>query len=322
MSTKSIPFIVLLGFLFGSTLVISRFSVGQFSPTTYVGLRLFLASWGFAFMYLFFPRRYPWPHDRQLWLRAGFLGIVGTAVPMTFIVSSLQYLSSGVASILLTTGPAITVILAHFFLADEKLTRGKSLGVILALAGTAVLALSGESGLPDISRANPLGYILMITGILFGNAAAVYIRKYLTHYSVTDVSAIRMFVASLLVVPLSLTFVGLDLSQVTQIGYAALLYAAVVGTFGGALLFVYNIQRFGATASAMSSYIIPVVAVILGVLFLGETVTAVMLVGMVLIIVGVAIINRTQRIPLSAEAMPLVPPRQKDGRAGGPLPRK
>ncbi len=305
MSTKSIPWIVLLGFVFGSTLVISRFSVGQFAPSTYVGLRLSLASVAFLLMYAVFPRRYAWPKDRQLWLRAGILGIIGTAVPMTFIVSSLQYLSSGVASILLTTGPAITVILAHFFLPDEKLTRGKSFGVILALSGTAVLALSGESGLPDVTRANPLGYILMITGILFGNSSAVFLRKYLTSYHVYDVAAIRMFVAALIVMPLSLLFVGLDLSQVTQIGYTALLYAAFVGTFGGMLLFVYNIKKFGATASAMSAYIIPVVAVILGVLFLGETVTAVMLMGMVLIVLGIAIINRYQHTPVPMEPMPL-----------------
>ncbi len=305
MSTKSIPWIVLLGFVFGSTLVISRFSVGQFAPSTYVGLRLGLASLAFLLMYALFPRRYAWPQDRQLWLHAGILGVIGTAVPMTFIVSSLQYLSSGVASILLTTGPAITVILAHFFLEDEKLTWGKSFGVILALGGTAVLALSGESGLPDVTRANPLGYILMITGILFGNAAAVYVRKYLTSYHVNDVAAIRLFVAALIVMPLSLLLAGFDLTQVTQIGYVALIYAAVVGTFGGMLLFVYNIKKFGATASAMSAYIIPVVAVILGVLFLGETVTAVMLAGMVLIIMGIAIINRYQRIAIPVEPMPL-----------------
>lgn len=305
MSTKSIPWIVLLGFVFGSTLVISRFSVGQFAPSTYVGLRLSLASVAFLLMYAIFPRRFAWPKDRQLWLRASILGVIGTAVPMTFIVSSLQYLSSGVASILLTTGPAITVILAHFFLPDEKLTRGKSFGVILALSGTAVLALSGESGLPDVTRANPLGYILMITGILFSNAAAVYVRKYLTSYHVNDVAAIRLFVAALIVMPLSLLFAGFDLNQVTQIGYVALVYAAVVGTFGGMLLFVYNIKKFGATASAMSAYIIPVVAVILGVLFLGETVTAVMLAGMVLIIIGIAIINRYQRIAVPIEPMPL-----------------
>ena len=55
---------------------------------------------------------------------------------MTAIVMSLQYQSSGVTSMLITTGPAVTVFLAHFFLPDETLTRRKIVGTVLSLAGT------------------------------------------------------------------------------------------------------------------------------------------------------------------------------------------
>ncbi len=295
MSTKALPYVILLGFMFGSTLVISRFSVGQFAPTTYIGLRLILASSAHLALYFLLNKRFTWPQDKTLWKQAALLGVLGTAVPMTFIVSSLQYLSSGIASIMLTTGPAITVILAHLFLPDEQLNRGKAGGVILALGGAALLALSGESGLADVGKANPWGYVMLLTAVLLGNSAAIYIRKYLRGYRSYDVASIRMFVAALIVMPLSLIFVGFDLSTVTPTGYAALFYAAVMGTFGGLLLSVYNIKRFGATAGAMAAYIIPMVSVILGAILLGERITAVMLIGMVLIIGGVVIINRNQQ---------------------------
>lgn len=94
------------------------------------------------------------------------LGVLGTAVPMTFIVSSLQYQSSGITSLLITTNPAITVVMAHFFLSDEKLDRQKIIGVLLALGGAVMLAALGESGLPDVTQANPIGYALVLTAML------------------------------------------------------------------------------------------------------------------------------------------------------------
>ena len=61
MDKKAIPYVVLLGTLFGVTLVVSRFSVGQFKPTTYIGLRLILASFGFIVVYAFRIGGRRWP---------------------------------------------------------------------------------------------------------------------------------------------------------------------------------------------------------------------------------------------------------------------
>ncbi len=129
LNIQSIPYILLLGVVFGTTLIASRFSVGQFSATTYIGLRLTLSSLGFALIYTLRIGKGNCPRGKELWKHSIILGILGTAIPMTGIVASLQYLSSGMASILITINPAIIVLLAHFFLSDEQLTRRKGLGV-------------------------------------------------------------------------------------------------------------------------------------------------------------------------------------------------
>ncbi|RME78812.1 MAG: DMT family transporter [Chloroflexi bacterium] len=291
MSTAAVPYILLLGFLFGSTLIASRFSVGQFHPTTYIWLRMALASLGHAGVYLLGHRQ--WPADPQLWRRAALLGVLGTAIPMTSIVTSLQYQSAGLTSILLTAGPAVTVVMAHFFLPDEPLSGRKSAGVILALGGGVLLALRGESGLPDVTRASPVGYGLVLLAILTSSGMTIYARKYMQSYNAFDVASVRMLAATLTVAPLSLVWVGFDLSRVTGVGYFALGYAALVGTFLGMLVAFYNIKRFGATAAAMALYIIPAVAGIGGVLVLGETITLWMLAGLALIAGGIWLINRT-----------------------------
>lgn len=292
MPPQALPYISFLGFLFGSTLIASRFSVGQFHPTAYIGLRLTMAGLGHVAFYAFVSRRYRWPTERRLWLHASILGVLGTAVPMTSIVTSLLFLSSGLVAIFITASPVITVLVAHFLLPDETLTRPKAAGVIIALSGTLLLALSGETGLADVKQANPIGYLLMLVAITFGGISAVYIRKYLSSYNAFDVASIRMFTAALVVMPLSALVIGFDLQAVTPSGYGALLYAALIGTFSGLLLAVYNVKRFGATAAAMTGYIVPIFAGLGGVLLLDEQITTVMIVGMALIIGGVMIINR------------------------------
>ena len=295
MALQALPYVVLLGFLFGSTLVVSRFSVGQYEPLTYIGLRLVIAGLGHAAIYAVSAKR-AWPKDRSLWRHGIALGILGTAVPMTAIVSSLEYQSSGLTAVLITTSPAITVLMAHFLLPDEPLTRQKGLGVVIALGGAVLLAVLGESGLPDVTRAEPIGYILVTTAMVFGSGAAIYARRYMKSFDPIDVNSVRMVSAALVVMPLSLVLVGFDVSSVDYRGVMALFYAAIVGTFSGMLLAFYNIQRFGATASAMAAYIIPIVAAIGGFLLLGETITLGMLAGMALILAGVALINRSPRL--------------------------
>ncbi len=292
MDLQAAPYILTLGFLFGSTLIASRFGVGQFSPTTYIWLRLLIASLGHAGVYALGIQGRRWPKDGQLWARAAFYALIGTAIPMTAIVSSLQYQSSGVTSVLLTANPAITVVMAHFILDDERLTVQKIAGVVLALGGALLLALRGESGLPGVTAASPIGYGLVFAAMIFGSSATVYARKYLRGFDAVEVASVRMLIATLIVMPLSLIFVGFDLGRVDAQGYLALGYAALVGTFLGMLLQFYTIKRFGATAAVLSLYVIPVFAGIGGVFLLGETITTGMLAGMALIAGGIALITR------------------------------
>ncbi len=268
----------------------SRFSVGQYHPLTYIGVRLSLAGVGHLAVYLLGRRSFP--RDAELLKRSVLLGIFGTVIPMSFIVSSLQYQSSGITSVLMTIAPAITVLMAHFTLADESLNWRTALGIMLALSGAVLLVLLGESGLPDVSQVNPIGYGLVFGALIFSSGTTVYARKYMREMDSFDVSSVRMITAALIVMPISLVVAGFDFSSVDSRGYFALVYATLTGTFAGAFIGFVVIKRYGATVSSMVAYIIPVVAGIGGVLLLGEQFTIGMLGGMAVIMLGLALINR------------------------------
>ena len=294
MNIAALPYVALLAFFFGSSLVVSRFSVGQFEPATYIGIRMIISSALALSVYALATGR-RLPRDPELWKRASLLGVFGTAVPMTCVVTSLQYQSSGVTSLLLATVPALTVCLAHFVLPDELLNRRKAFGVTLALGGALLLAISGEDGLPDVTDAVPTGYLFVGIAMVFSALMIIYARKYLRGYDAYDVGSVRIFTTALAVMPFSLLTVGFDVSAVDGAGVLALFYSALVGTFLGLLLSFYNIKRFGATPAMMTTYIIPIVAGIGGVLVLGEEITTTMVVGMIVIVGGIALLQEYRK---------------------------
>ncbi len=296
MTVQALPYILLGGFLFGSTLVASRFGVGQFHPMTYLGLRAVLASLGYGAVYVVSRRQRAWPTDPHLWRHATLLGLFGTAVPMACFLYSLQYLSSGLASILVTTGPAIAILLAHFFLDDETLTLRKGAGVTLALGGALLMAARGESGLADVGQANPLGYILLFVALAFGNGMTIYARKFMRQFDAFDVASIRMLVTAVAVMLLVVLFVDIDLQSVNAQGYLVLVYAALFGNFGGMYLTFHNLKRFGVTVASMTDYVIPVVAGFGGVLILDEQITVAMMIGIGLVVLGITLINWRKRV--------------------------
>ncbi len=288
MSWQALPYIVVLGFFWGTTLIASRFSVGQYEATTYIGLRLIIAASMHVLVYMLWQR--PWPQHRNLWKYATIYGIFATAIPMTSIVMGVQYVSSGIAAIFITISPAVTVLMAHLFLPDERLNWRKGIGVSISLSGALLLALRGETGLADMSGSG-IGYLLLLLSVTLGSAGVVYARLFLKEYDAFDVASIRMGTAACIVLPISIFFVGFDMSAVTFNGYAALFYAALIGTFSGMMLSFYIVKHFGALSAATTSYVIPIVATIGGYFVLDEQITLTMVLGMGIIIAGITVLR-------------------------------
>lgn len=289
MNLKAIPYIVIAGFCFGSSFVASRFGIGQFTPLNYVGLRLTIAGIGYFCIYLFSKKT--WPTGRSLWHHGLILGLIGTAVPVSCFTFTLLYLSSGLAAIIAAAGPALTIFLASFFLADEHLTLAKVGGIFLALGGAALLVILGETGLPDVSSGNLTGYLLIFVALLCISFSTIYIRKFTQDENPLDVTSIQVFIGASVLLPLSLIIDGFPVAMVNWQGVSALFYSALVGTLGAFLIYFYSAQKFGATAAAVTNFITPAVSAIAGVIVLGETITGGMILGILIIVVGIGLIN-------------------------------
>jgi len=291
LSTSTI-LVFLLGLMNGTTLLASRFSVGQYSTSNYLTIRLAIASVVYAVLVWFTQKdklRF-FPKSKKFWIGSLFVGFL-TGISMNAIIMAMQYISSGLNSILMTITPALTVLMAHFMLNDERLSFKKIIGIVLALAGVFFMMASGESGLPNIDVVNPLGYVLSLIGIVVSSYSSIVIRKKLAEFDAVHVATVRNFGTLVVSVLLSLLIFGFDFSRVNSIGVGVLLYAAVVGTFAAHLLNVHINQKYGATTISVTNYIIPIVSNIGGVILLDEEITWVTSLGMLLIIGGIFVMN-------------------------------
>jgi drug/metabolite transporter (DMT)-like permease len=216
MNLSALPYVLLLSLLWGTNAVASRYGIGEFNPFFFILLRVSIASLFFIPSLLFAQGKLP--TDKTLWKKAALSGILGVAIPFPTFVLSLQYQSTGVATLYVTTFPVMVVIAAHFFLPDERMTRNKAIGVALAMSGALFLALRGESGLANVGRANPLGAIFVIGGLFFEVANTMFVRRQMKQYDPLQVTMIRLLVAAVVLLGVTAVLGNFSLAQVSRAG--------------------------------------------------------------------------------------------------------
>jgi O-acetylserine/cysteine efflux transporter len=282
--------ILFLGTLWGTSVMSTRYLVNMVHPFTFAALRFSGAALLFLLVNLLHIGKQHFPTDRKLWKFGAMMGLIGDAAALVLYATSVSFLSSGVASVLASLFPVMTVLFAHFFLKDERLNVRKGLGVALSLGGVLLMAALGESGLPNVEHANPLGYLLGFAGAALGGLMTVYARREMASYPAFSLTSVRFFTSAVATLLFSGLTVGLDVSRMTTMGYVVLAYASFVFFIGFFLGFIV-LQRFGATANALADYVTPIAATIGGALLFGEKVTPGMMAGMALIASGLVLIN-------------------------------
>jgi drug/metabolite transporter (DMT)-like permease len=166
------------------------------------------------------------------------------------------------------------------------------LGLLVALGGVLILLLTGTNGLSEVAATDLRGQALAFIGVAVGAVSGVYAQRHLQKVDVCVLTGGQFAAALLVVAPLALFFNPLDLGAITPRGWLAIGYTGLIASFFGLLIFFYMIQRFGATIASLPNYLYPAVSAVLGAMILGEVVTAPLIGGMILILIGVFLVSR------------------------------
>ncbi|MBT3765901.1 MAG: DMT family transporter, partial [Rhodospirillales bacterium] len=230
------------------------------------------------------------PSERRIWVAFFCMGLLNNALPFSLIVWGQIYVASGVASILNATTPLFTVIVAHFWTSDEKMTGGRLLGVGFGFVG--VVVMFGSEALQGLNT-NLLALMAILAAAIFYAFSGVYCRR----FKVMDVSPMAtatgmMIASSVMLIPVVLLVDqpwSLPMPSVASLG--ALVGLALLSTSLAYIIYFRILETAGATNLLLVTFLLPVSAILLGIGFLNEVLLPKHLVGMALIGMGLAAID-------------------------------
>jgi drug/metabolite transporter (DMT)-like permease len=288
MSAADWGIIMLLSLLWGGAFFMIELGLRGFPPNTLVFLRMALAVLP---MWLILKiMGHHMPRDGRSWGQLFILGAINAAFPFILFFWGQTHIESGLASILNATTPLWGVVTAHFLTRDEKATPARIVGVILGLAGIVVMvgtdALGGMSG-------SVLAQLACLAATLLYALAAVYGRT-LSQSTMTPlvVATGQVITAAIFMLPVMLVVdQPWTLPAAGWDAWAGAIGLAIPSTAIAYFFYFRLIDRAGASNAMLVAFIMPVVAIILGVVALGETVEAKELAGAALIALGLLAID-------------------------------
>jgi drug/metabolite transporter (DMT)-like permease len=230
------------------------------------------------------------PRSPRVWAALLAMGLLNNVIPFSLIVWGQQTLASGVAAVLNATTPLFTALFAHWLTTDERLTPGRLLGALIGFGGVGVLA--GPAALGALDGAG-LAQIACLGAAVSYALSSIFGRRF-ARIGVAPLSAAagQLAMSSLVLAPLALLIDRpwtLPAPPLTAI--AAVLGLAALSTALAYVLFFRLLASAGATNIALVTLLVPVSAILLGVLFLGEALTPGEVGGMALIALGLAAID-------------------------------
>ena len=277
-----------LSILWGGSFFFVELVVTSLPPLTIVLLRVGIAA---ASLGLFAALlRLPLPLSGATWLAFFVMGLINNVIPFSLIAWGQNHIASGLAAILNATTPLFTVFVAGILLADEHLRPAKLVGAAFGFTG--VVLMIGPSALTGFG--NDLAAQLAILGAALSYAlAGVFGRRFKT-MGIDPVTAAagQVSASALILLPVvSLFEQPSGLASLAGSGIAAIVCLGLLSTAMAYILYFRILASAGATNLLLVAFLVPVSAILLGGLVLGESLRWIHLAGMGLIGLGLLFID-------------------------------
>ena len=271
-----------LSVLWGGSFFFAKVALGELGPFTVVFARVTLAALALA---LVVPLRWHAP-----WRAYFIMGLLNNARPFSRIFWGQTEIASGLASILNATTPLFTLIVAHFLTADEKIGRTKAAALLTGLAGVVVLV-----GPDVLTRGSDLwGQVACLGAALSYAFAGIYGRRF-QRMGVAPVEAAagQVTASAMLILPIMMIVEQpwAMAASPTATVWLALAGLALLSTALAYVLYFRILAAAGATNLLLVTFLIPVTAILLGAVVLGERLEPRHFAGMALIGLGLAVID-------------------------------
>ncbi len=277
-----------LSLIWGGSFFLNAVILTELPTLTLVAARVSLAAialWGFAAITGRLRGLTP-----AVWAAFAVMGFLNNAIPFTFIVHAQTSISSGLASILNATTPLFTILVAGVFLSDERFSVMRLAGVAIGLFG--VVVMIGTDALDGIGSSVWAQMFSLGAAVSYGFASVFGRRFRRLGIDPIQVAMGQVTMSSLMLWPVAIVLDRpFDLAMPSVTVWGALGVLSVICTACAYILYFKVLERAGATNISMVTFLVPVSAILLGILFLGETLHISHVIGMLLIGLGLIVID-------------------------------
>ncbi len=282
----------ILGLIWGSSFLWIKIAVQEVGPFTLVAFRVLFGLLGLLVVMRW--QRQSFPRDRRTIRAFIIMGVVNTVIPFILISWGETKIDSSLAAILNGTTPLFTIVIANFWLHDEKITLPRLAGLLVGFVGVIVLvsrdlAANGVQG--DV-----LGQLAVLFAAISYATALTFSRKYLRGQKpVVQSTMILVVASSVMWVTAPIVESPFHIPQL-PITWLALAWLGLLGLCIAYLMFFYLNNVWGPTRASLVTYVFPVVGLILGILFLKEEADWRLIAGSALVVASVAVVNLKPRV--------------------------
>jgi drug/metabolite transporter (DMT)-like permease len=259
--------LLLLAFLWGGSFIFVGVAVKELPALLIVFVRVLLAAAVLIPVHLIVLG--PLPQTSKIWFAAAGMSLMNNVIPFSLIVYGQHFISAGLASVINATTPFFAVAVLAIA-GQDKLTGLKVAGLILGLIG--VMVLKGV-GFADLNQ-ETIGILCVLVASFFYGVSTLWSKLRLTGFPPLTIATCQLIVSSAIMAVLAFTFStpALLLETSTQ-AWMAMTALAVFSTALAYLIFFRIIASAGPSFVSLVTMIIPVPAIIMAALFLGETLT-------------------------------------------------
>jgi len=286
MSSRAWLELLILSALWGGSFLVVEYALIELPVLTIVALRVLpamLILWAYVLI-----RGLPVPRAPAIWGAFLVMGLLNNAIPFALLTYGQVFIESGLTSILNGATAPFGVVLAAIFFVDERLTVRKSIGVSLGFFG--ILIAIGPANLGSFDPRS-VGQLAVIGATVSYGFAGVWARKHLVGLAGPVAAAGMLTGSSLMIVPYALWVDGFPNLSLLPATIASMAYYAIFATALAYLLYYRVLAMAGSGNLMLVTLFVPVIAILLGAIMLGETLEPSALVGFLVIALGMVILD-------------------------------
>ncbi len=270
--------------LFGSNAVAIKITLEGVGVFTSAGMRFGMASLAISLWAL--STRKPFIIRKGQFYHLFIIGMI-FFVQLSLFYFGISKTNASRATLFVNLQPFFLLVLAHYFIAEDQVSKKKLLGILVGFSGVAFVFLEKKGITSDFQT----GDLIVLSAAFLWACNGVYTKRIIANFEAFHLVLYPMMIATPLFFLGGFLFDGIMISEINPRVVLSLLYQAVVTGSFGFIAWVTLLKKYGAVSLHSFIFIMPVAGVLLGGLVLGEPITAKILLALLLIVSGIFIVN-------------------------------